>query len=137
MMELTESSIISASCLCKKGTITLQGLPIRSHYCHCTTCQSLHSAPFALVAVYGSSNLFLPDDHEELLATFTPKTGLTVYRCRECGVSIFSRVENYDVWGVYVGAGINIKGQRIQPREVSAFEGVMHMFYNERQRDVK
>ena len=46
-------------------------------------------------------------------------------------------MENYKVWAVYVGAGITFNGERIRPKDVPEFEGVMHMFYGERQRDVK
>lgn len=46
-------------------------------------------------------------------------------------------MENYKVWAVYVGAGITLGGERIRPKDVHEFEGLMHMFYGERQRDVK
>ena len=136
-MQLATTSVLKASCLCGKSAITLYGLPIRSHYCHCTICQTLHSAPYALVAVYLPANLTLPDDADDNFAQFSPKNGLNVYRCHHCGVSICAYVENYKVWAVYVGAGITHGGERIRPKDVPEFEGVMHMFYGERQRDVK
>ena len=40
-------------------------------------------------------------------------------------------------WAVYVGAGILLDGKRIKPNEFPVFEGVLHMFYEERQRDVR
>jgi len=136
-MQLTTTSLLKASCLCQKAAVTLCGPPVRSHYCHCTICQSLHSAPYALVAVYLPANLTLPEDAGDILVQFSPKDGLNVYRCYHCGVSICSYVENYKVWAVYVGAGITLGGERIRPKDVPEFEGVMHMFYGERQIDVK
>ena len=123
--------------LCQKATIFLHGPPIRTHYCHCTICQSLHSAPYALVAVYLPANLTLPQDADDILTQFSPKDGLNVYRCHYCGVAICSYVKNYNVWAVYVGAGITLGGERIRPKDVPEFEGVMHMFYGERQRHVQ
>src|SRR5271170_2040587 len=122
-MQLTSTSILQASCLCKALTVRLHGPPLRSHYCHCTICQSLHSAPYALIAVYTSSNLILPDHNPPKFAIFSPKDGLNVYRCHECGVPVCARVENYKVWVVYVGAGISLDGKRIRPMEVPSFEG--------------
>jgi hypothetical protein len=47
-------------------------------------------------------------------------------------------VGRVNLWAVYVGAGIILDGgERIKPSEVPEFEGVLHMFYEERQRDVK
>ena len=89
------------------------------------------------MAVYGSANLTLPDDADDKFATFSPKDGLKVYRCCHCGVSVCAFVGNYKVWAVYVGAGITVDGERVRSKEVPEFEGVMHMFYGERQRDVR
>ena len=136
-MHLTPTSVLKASCLCQQAFITLRGPPVRSHYCHCTICQSLHSAPYALVAVYGSANLTLPDDADEKFTKFSPKDGLKVYRCRNCGVSVCAFVGNYKVWAVYVGARIMVDGEWRRLKDVPECEGVMHMFYGERQRDVR
>jgi hypothetical protein len=136
-MDIASTSQLKATCLCKKATITLEGLPMRSHYCHCTICQILHSAPYGLIAIYLPPKVILPDNHSEVFSTYTPDDRVEVYRCRECGVAVVSWVKQYNVWGVYVTAGITLDGKRIRPSEVPAFEGVMHMFYAERQRDVK
>jgi len=93
--------------------------------------------PYALVAVYVSANLTLPDDADDKFAKFSPKDGLKVYRCPNCAVSVCAFVRNYKVWAVYVGAGITVDGERIRPKDVPEFEGLMHMFYGERQRDVR
>src|SRR5271170_2611195 len=122
-MQLTSTTVLKASCLCRQASIIIQGPPLRSHYCHCTICQSLHSAPYALIAVYSSSNLILPDHNPPKFAIFSPKDGLNVYRCHECGVTVCARVENYKVWVIYVGAGISLDGKRIRPMEVPSFEG--------------
>lgn len=66
-----------------------------------------------------------------------PKDQLEIYRCQECGVSVCGWVGRVNLWAVYVGAGITLDGKRIKPSEVPAFEGVLHMFYEERQRDVR
>lgn len=136
-MELTKDSILHAKCFCQKAYITLKGPPPRSHYCHCNMCQILHGSAFALVAIYPKNQLVLPDKHLELFDTFEAKKNLIIHRCKECGVPVFSWTGNYDVWGVYVGAGITFEGKTIKPKDVPAFEGVCHIFYEERQRDIK
>jgi hypothetical protein len=136
-MHLTPTSILKATCLCNASTISLKGPPLRCHYCHCTICQKIHGAPYALIAVYAESNVTLPDDKAERLATFSPKEGLTVYRCRECGAPLCGWVGSYKVWGVYVSSGITMDGEVVRVIETPEFEGVMHMFYQHRQRDVK
>lgn len=136
-MQLASNSVLKATCLCKSCTITLTGPPLRCHYCHCTICQKIHSAPYALIAVYLESNVTLPEDKSDRFATFSPKEGITVYCCRECGVSRCGWVGNYKVWGVYVSSAITMDGEIIRPMEFPEFEGVMHMFYQHRQRDVK
>jgi hypothetical protein len=136
-MELLPETNLTASCLCSKATVTLHGPPRSSHYCHCSICQNVHSAPFALVAIYTPTNLTLPNQPQGMFEIFSPKDGLDIYRCRNCGVAVFSQVRNYKVWGVYMGANIAFNGARIRPSEVPAFEGAMHIFYAERQRDIK
>jgi len=66
-----------------------------------------------------------------------------VYRCKVCGCPIFSWTKNYKSWGVYVGANIVVvdedetpEGEKLRSRDDPKLEGVMHMFYGERQRDV-
>jgi hypothetical protein len=137
-MDVTSTSQFKATCHCKKATITLDGLPIRSHYCHCTVCQILHSAPYGLIAVYPPSKVVLPSNEEEIFSKYTPDDRVDVYRCRECGVAVVSWVKRYNVWGVYVTAGLTLDGgERVRPGVVPEFEGCMHMFYDERQRDVR
>jgi hypothetical protein len=137
MTQIPADSILNASCLCKKASIALHGPPIRSHYCHCTFCQNFHGAPFSLNAIYPPARVVLPDNHDEVLQTHVPKDQMEIYRCRECGVSLCTWVGRVQVWAVYVGAGISWNGKRIKPNENPEFEGVLHMFYEERQRDVR
>jgi hypothetical protein len=136
-MELTKESVLYAKCFCQKAYVTLKGPPPRAHYCHCNMCQIIHGAPFALVAIYPKHQVVLPDNHVELFDTFEPKKNLIIHRCKECGVPLFSWTGNYDVWGVYVSAAITHQGKQVKTRDFPAFEGVCHIFYEERQRDVK
>lgn len=38
----------AGSCHCGAITIRIEGVPLCSHLCHCTTCQQLSGAPFAM-----------------------------------------------------------------------------------------
>jgi len=100
-------------------------------------CQIIHGAPFGLIAIYPKHQLELPDNREQLFDTFEPKKNLIIHRCKECGVPLFSWTGNYDVWGVYVSSAIEYNGKEVKTRDIPAFEGVCHIFYEERQRDVK
>ena len=133
-MSLTPATILKASCLCGKASIELRGPPI--DYCHCTSCQTLHSAPYAFVAVRCGLH-----SHPITTALFTRsrqriQSRSRLYRCRNCGVALCGWVKRFNVWGIYVGT-ITLDGKWISTRDFPEFEGVTHMFYGERQRDIK
>ena len=136
MTPITPDSILKASCLCHNA-ITLHGPPLRSHYCHCTICQTFHGAPFSLNAIYPPAHVVLPDNHHEVFQKHIPKDQLEIYRCRECGTLVCAWVGRVQRWAVYVGVGISLNGKRIKPNENPEFEGLLHMFYKERQRDIR
>jgi hypothetical protein len=137
MTQITTESILKATCLCKQASISLHGPPVRSHYCHCTICQNFHSAPFSLNAIYPLEGVAVPDNSDDVFQKYTPKEQMEIYRCRQCGVAVCAWVGRLNLWAVYVGAGITLDGKRVRPSEVAEFEGVLHMFYEERQRDVR
>jgi len=67
-----------------------------------------------------------------------------VYRCKVCGCPLFSWTKNYKSWGLYLGANITFvdeegkgDGRKVRTMEEPEFEGIMHMFYGDRQRDVR
>lgn len=79
----------------------------------------------------------MPDNSDDVFQKYTPKEQMEIYRCRQCGVAVCAWVGRLNLWAVYVGAGITLDGKRVRPSEVAEFEGVLHMFYEERQRDVR
>jgi hypothetical protein len=134
---LSDSAELTSSCLCGQAVINIHGRPRSTHYCHCEICQNIHAAPFGLIAVYRKDQVTLPAKPEEVFDTYEAKENLIVYRCKKCGVPMFSWTGNYNVWGIYVGANIrNEGGELIKPMNVEEFRGGMHMFYSFRQQDM-
>ena len=66
------------SCHCGRVTYQLsRKKPLKAKYCHCTTCQVLHAAPFQWAAIFSKDDINFTNGHESLTWYDSPAKKLT------------------------------------------------------------
>lgn len=110
-------------CYCGKTGVTVSGPPAIEGFCHCTSCQKYHGAPFQAFSAWMSENVTLDGQ------TITSKECDQTHRvsCAHCGGAVLTKKpEN----GMTVVFPSTLKDSGRQ------FSGGLHIFYGERTMDV-
>ncbi|KAK7736540.1 hypothetical protein SLS53_006971 [Cytospora paraplurivora] len=110
--------------------------PLSSKYCHCTTCQRLHGAPFQWAAIFHKEDINFTHGHHDL-GWYDPSEKSQTHhlpckvQCGFCRTPIMDEGRNMILLFPTLIEGIN------EPKARKAFEAKAHMFYNQRVVDFK
>jgi len=111
-------------------------IPLDAKYCHCTTCQRLHGAPFQWAAIFHKSDINFTNGihdlgwYESSEKSIEHKLPCKV-SCAFCRTPIMDEGRNMILLFPTLIEGINI------PEGRKAFKPACHMFYTQRVCDVK
>ncbi|KAK3320255.1 Mss4-like protein [Cercophora scortea] len=125
------------ACHCGKvGYELSREKPLKSKYCHCTTCQRLHGAPFQWAAIFHKEDInFTNGIHD--LGWYDSSSKSTTHhlpckvQCAYCRTPIMDEGRNMILLFPTLIDGINSDKGR------EAFKAEHHMFYSERVIDIK
>ncbi|KAF3761872.1 hypothetical protein M406DRAFT_265643 [Cryphonectria parasitica EP155] len=110
--------------------------PLSSKYCHCTTCQRLHGAPFQWAAIFHKEDIRFTQGHHDL-GWYDPSSQSQAHhlpckvQCAFCRTPIMDEGRNMILLFPTLIEGINT------PEGRKAFEAKCHMFYPQRVVDFK
>lgn len=105
--------------------------PLSSKYCHCTTCQRLHGAPFQWAAIFHKEDINFTHGHHDL-GWYDPSEKSQTHhlpckvQCGFCRTPIMDEGRNMILLFPTLIEGIN------EPEARRAFEAKCHMFYPQR-----
>lgn len=100
-----ESKQLEGGCACRAARYRLLSAPLVVHACHCTECQRLTGAAFALNALIESDRLeTLAGEPRAVPVRGTSGKPQTIFRCPECQTALWSR---------YPGAGTSLAFVRV------------------------
>lgn len=105
--------------------------PLSSKYCHCTTCQRLHGAPFQWAAIFHKDDINFTHGHHDL-GWYDPTEKSQAHhlpckvQCGFCRAPIMDEGRNMILLFPTLIEGINT------PQGRKAFEAKCHMFYPQR-----
>ncbi|KAF6222369.1 hypothetical protein HO133_001455 [Letharia lupina] len=124
-----------ASCHCGKIRYQLsREKPLDSKYCHCTTCQKLHGAPFQWAAIFHKEDINFTHGHSDL-GWYESSEKTTVHKlpckvsCAYCRTPIMDEGRNMILLFPTL---INFKS----PEDRKNFDPSCHMFYTRRILDI-
>ncbi|KAH8162164.1 hypothetical protein CIB48_g6099 [Xylaria polymorpha] len=80
----------TGSCLCGSVKVAIQGTPVSTNICHCTSCQKFSGAAYASLAAFKTSDITYSASEPSIIKTYddaTPESGRIVKRlfCGRCG----------------------------------------------------
>ncbi|KAH8918871.1 glutathione-dependent formaldehyde-activating, GFA [Atractiella rhizophila] len=109
--------------------------PLNTKYCHCTSCQTMHGAPFQWAAIFEKDDLFFVSGQEDLVAYNSTKKELshelpTKISCGYCRAPILD--EGRNMFLIFPTL-IKFKDRKEQEK----FQPACHIFYQQRVLDVK
>ncbi|KAK4140758.1 Mss4-like protein [Dichotomopilus funicola] len=110
--------------------------PLASKYCHCTTCQQLHGAPFQWAAIFHKTDINFPRGHHNLAWYDSANKSRTHHlpckvQCVYCRTPIMDEGRNMILVFPTLIEGIHTREGR------EAFEVQSHMFYLQRVVDLR
>lgn len=119
----SETKTYSGPCYCGATTVTVNGGPMASGYCHCDDCKRFHGAPFMgwsvwmadAVEIEGEVNKSTVVDH------------LNRITCASCGGKVAGHLP---------GAGMTVVFPTILKDSGLEFKPQLHQFYDERLMDI-
>lgn len=130
-------AVWNGKCHCGKTRYQLsRDRPLSSKYCHCTTCQRLHGAPFQWAAIFHKTDINFTQGHHDL-SWYDPSERSTRHKlpckvsCSYCRTPIMDEGRRMILLFPGLIEGINT------PEGRQAFEAECHMFYGRRVVDVK
>jgi hypothetical protein len=87
------SSMTEGGCACGACRYELHGTPMIVHACHCTDCQRVTGAPFAVNAWIEAENVVLKSGELKSVMLKGGESGkpCEVWHCSTCGTSLWSR----------------------------------------------
>ncbi|KAI9846340.1 MAG: hypothetical protein M1837_004193 [Sclerophora amabilis] len=123
------------SCHCGKVTYQLsREKPLAAKYCHCTTCQTLHGAPFQWAAIFHKEDINFSNGHHDL-SWYESSEKTTEHKlpckvsCSYCRAPIMDEGRNMIL---LFPALIKFQSKE----EIKNFEPTCHMFYPQRVIDI-
>ncbi|KAI0551691.1 glutathione-dependent formaldehyde-activating, GFA [Xylaria curta] len=83
----------TGSCLCGSVKILIQGTPVSTNLCHCTSCQKFSGAAYASLAAFKTSEVTYSESEPSIMKTYddtSSESGRIVKRkfCGRCGSSV-------------------------------------------------
>lgn len=100
-----ETNRFEGGCACRAVRYRLLSGPLIVHACHCTECQRLTGAAFAINALIETDRLeTLAGEPRAVPVTGTSGKPQTIFRCLACGVAL---------WSHYPGAGTRLAFVRV------------------------
>ncbi|KAI9148071.1 hypothetical protein HJFPF1_11893 [Paramyrothecium foliicola] len=105
--------------------------PLSSKYCHCTTCQRLHAAPFQWATIFHKEDINFTNGHHDL-GWYDSQAKSTTHHlpckvsCAYCRTPIMDEGRNMILLFPTLIEGINTEKGR------EAFKAECHMFYSQR-----
>lgn len=110
--------------------------PLASKYCHCTTCQRLHGAPFQWAAIFHKEDINFVRGHHDLGWYDSSERSQAHHlpckvQCAYCRTPVMDEGRNMILLFPTLIDGINT------PEARKAFEAKCHMFYGQRVVDFK
>ncbi|KAK3346377.1 Mss4-like protein [Lasiosphaeria hispida] len=110
--------------------------PLASKYCHCTTCQRLHGAPFQWAAIFHKTDINFIKGHHDLGWYDSANKSTTHHlpckvQCAFCRTPIMDEGRNMILLFPTLIEGIDT------PKGREAFAAQNHMFYPQRVVDIK
>ncbi|KAI1186372.1 Mss4-like protein [Nemania serpens] len=99
----------TGSCLCGSIKVVIQGKPVLTNICHCTSCQKFSGGAFGPLAVFKTSEVTFSESEPSIMKTYddtSSESGRIVKRlfCGRCGSSLCGiRVGMDDVSIVPIG----------------------------------
>lgn len=124
-------------CHCGKVQYELsRDKPLASKYCHCTTCQRMHGAPFQWAAIFHKEDINFTNGHHDL-GWYDPTNKSTTHhlpckvQCAYCRTPIMDEGRNMILLFPTLIEDINTAEGR------EAFKAECHMFYPQRVVDIK
>ena len=87
------TSMIEGGCACGACRYELHGTPMIVHACHCTDCQRVTGAPFAVNAWIEADNVVLKSGELKSVMLKGGESGkpCKLWHCSSCGTSLWSR----------------------------------------------
>lgn len=80
-------------CVDSRVAVAIKGQCAHNHVCGCTKCWKPKGALFSQVAVVPRENLAVTNNAEKL-EVLDSKAAIQRYRCKQCGVHMYGRIEN-------------------------------------------
>jgi hypothetical protein len=100
-----EETMLEGGCACTAVRYRLRSGPLIVHACHCTECQRLTGAAFALNALIESDRLeILAGEPRAMPVTGTSGKPQDIFRCPSCATAL---------WSHYPGAGAKLAFVRV------------------------
>lgn len=131
------STVWNGACHCGRTRYQLsRARPLSSKYCHCTTCQRLHGAPFQWAAIFHKTDINFTHGHHNL-AWYDSGERTTRHKlpckvsCSYCRAPIMDEGRNMILLFPTLVEGINTEEGR------EAFKVQAHMFYSRRVVEVR
>ncbi|KAI1125176.1 glutathione-dependent formaldehyde-activating, GFA [Nemania abortiva] len=83
----------TGSCLCGSVKVSIQGMPVYTNLCHCTSCQKFSGAIFGSLVAFKTSEVSFSESEPSIMKTYedtSPESGRIVKRlfCGRCGSSL-------------------------------------------------
>ncbi|KAI1074023.1 Mss4-like protein [Whalleya microplaca] len=93
MSDPSPSPTRTGSCLCGAIQLRIEGTPVRTNLCHCTSCQKSTGSIFASIAAYPLSQVTITATPATALRTYadtSPESGAVLERafCAVCGCRV-------------------------------------------------
>ncbi|KAI0448680.1 glutathione-dependent formaldehyde-activating, GFA [Xylaria acuta] len=91
----------TGSCLCGSIRVVVQGTPVSTNLCHCTSCQKFTGAAFASLAAFKTSEVTYSESEPSIMKTYedtSSESGRIVKRkfCSRCGSPVCGVREGFE-----------------------------------------
>jgi hypothetical protein len=128
--ESMETTLLTASCYCKKVKIMTTSVPHKVLYCHCINCQTFSGGPYVLKYQFYSSDCSL--NYSECITRCTGRK--VVHRCTDCLCAVFET----DGTSTFIGHGVLDRSEsNTALLENPTYKPSKHVYYDSRFVDVK
>jgi hypothetical protein len=111
------------SCYCGAVTVSVEGDPAASGYCHCTSCRKWHSAPVNAFSMWPADKVSISGDY----ITSDKDAGSQRITCSKCGGCVANGKPDFGMMAIYA---MTLDGSGAK------FEPMGHLFYPERVMEV-
>ena len=122
---------LNGACFCGKVTFRVEGPQIFSMYCHCTTCQKLHGAPFVHFLGFPKPNVQVTGGRASIVEVASSK-GMNRYSCGVCSARVYNENLSEDSGFIGVPAMALERGADGKIVDMEKIAPTGHIFYDDR-----